>query len=450
VSTKVSRVAVVGCGHVGLVMAAGLAELGHDVYGLDRSNELIRSLCNGEVCILEPGLTELVEKGLAEGRLRFTTSYDTAVAHAEFIFLAVDTPQTLAGAADLRNIRSATRAIAAVLNGTNPIIINKSTSPIGTGETIESILADALQDRPHRPRIVSNPEFLRQGRAVEDFFNPDRIVVGARSVADAQAVARLFSGIDSEVIITDLRTAEMIKYVANSFLATRVSFINEIARLCEQINVDIDTVVAGVSLDPRVGRHFFQPGIGFGGSCLPKDVAALRFIGETSGVATPVLSAVQDVNTAQRTAAVRKLRARLGGSLEGRVIGVWGLTFKGGTEDTRESPAMDVVRLLQNDGAVVRAYDPGVTGDDHPDPELVAFLCSSAIDAARGADVLAVLTDWPEFTSVPLEQVLQVMRGSVLFDGRNLLSRETAEAAGFAYMGVGRTATPHRRRSTDS
>jgi UDPglucose 6-dehydrogenase len=431
-------------------MAAGLAALGHDVHALDRSKELVARLRKGEVPILEPGLAELVETGLAEGRLCFTTSYASAVEHAEFIFLAVDTPQTLAGAADLRNIRSATRSIAAALNEANPIVVNKSTSPIGTGETIESILANALQNRRHRPRIVSNPEFLRQGYAVEDFFHPDRIVVGARSGADAQAVARLYSAIDSEVIVTDLRTAEMIKYVANSFLATRVSFINEIARLCEQINVDIDMVVDGVSLDPRVGRHFFHPGIGFGGSCLPKDVAALRFIGEASGVATPVLSAVQEVNTAQRTAAVRKLRARLGGSLEARVIGVWGLTFKAGTEDTRESPAMDVVRLLQNDGATVQAYDPGVAGTDGADPELAAALRPSAMDAARGADALAVLTDWPEFTTVALDEVRSVMRGSVLFDGRNLLPRGAAEAAGFAYMGVGRSATPHRRRSTDS
>jgi UDPglucose 6-dehydrogenase len=431
-------------------MAAGLAELGHEVYGLDRRAELVARLCNGDVPILEPGLTELVGKGLGEGRLSFTTSYEVAVVHAEFIFLAVDTPQTLAGAADLRNIRSATRSIAAALNGTNPIIINKSTSPIGTGETIESILAEALHNRQHRPRIASNPEFLRQGRAVEDFFNPDRIVVGARSAADAQAVARLYSALDSKVVITDLRTAEMIKYVANSFLATRVSFINEIARLCEHINVDVDTVIDGVSVDPRVGRHFFHPGIGFGGSCLPKDVAALRFIGEASGVATPVLQAVQEVNTAQRTSAVRKLRARLGGSLEGRVVGVWGLTFKAGTEDTRQSPAMDVVRLLQNDGATVHAYDPGVASDEHPDPELASIVCRSAIDAARGADALAVLTDWPDFTTVPLDEVRAAMRGSVLFDGRNLLPREAAESAGFAYMGVGRSATPHRRRSTDS
>ena len=294
-----------------------------------------------------------MRRGLDDGRLRFTTRYEEAIPHVDFIFLAVDTPQTLAGAADLRNIRSATRSIAANLNGTSPIIVNKSTSPIGTGETIEEILREALEQRHHEPRIVSNPEFLRQGIAVWDFFHPERIVVGSRSRADAEAVAELYAGLPGETIVTDLRTAEMIKYVANAFLATRISFINEIARLCEHIGADIDTVVDGISHDPRIGGHFFRPGIGYGGSCLPKDVAALRYIGETFGVATPVLSAVQEINTIAKTSAVRRLRMRLG-TLEGRTIGVWGLTFKGGTEDTRDSPAMDVVGLLRNEGAIVQ------------------------------------------------------------------------------------------------
>ncbi len=445
-----ARVAVIGCGHVGLVMAAGLAELGHDVYGVDRSVELVEALQGGHVQLHEPGLPELVAKGVASGNLCFTTSYSKALAEAGFIFLAVDTPQTLGGAADLRNIRSATHSIAAALNGTTPILINKSTSPIGTGETIETILEGALEEKHRRPRIVSNPEFLRQGHAVEDFFHPERVVVGARDEADARAVAGLYDGLGGAVIVTDLRTAEMIKYVANSFLATRVSFINEVARLCEAIGVDVDRVVEGISYDPRVGSHFFQPGIGFGGSCLPKDVAALRYIGETFGVATPVLSAVQEVNTIQRTQAVRKLRARLGGSLEGKRIGVWGLTFKGGTEDTRESPAMDVVSLLRNEGAVIQAYDPEVTGHHERVPEaLRGHLRDTALEAAADADALAILTDWPEFRMIALPELRAAMRGIVLFDGRNLLSRHAAEAAGFAYLGVGRMPTPHRRRSGD-
>ncbi|MGZ6345079.1 MAG: UDP-glucose dehydrogenase family protein, partial [Candidatus Limnocylindrales bacterium] len=438
------------CGHVGLVMAAGLAELGHDVHGVDRDEALVEALQGGIVHLEEPGLPELVRKGVGSGRLCFTTSYPKAVAEVDFIFLAVDTPQTLAGAADLRNIRSATRSIANALNGTNPIIINKSTSPIGTGETIESILEVALERKHHLPRIAANPEFLRQGRAVHDFFHPDRIVVGARDEADARAVAGLYGDLPGTLMLTDLRTAEMIKYVANSFLATRVSFINEVARLCEQIGVDVDQVVEGISFDPRVGRHFFHPGIGFGGSCLPKDVAALRYIGETFGVATPVLSAVQEVNTAQRTGAVRKLRARLG-TLEGKTVGVWGLTFKAGTEDIRESPAMDVVGLLRNEGAHVQLFDPVVAGHAERLPEnLRTHLRDDAIAAASGADALAVLTDWPDFCAVSLPEVRVVMRGNVLFDGRNILSRDAAEEAGFAYVGVGRTSTAHRRRRTDS
>jgi len=443
------RVTIIGCGHVGLVLAAGLAELGHEVTGVDTSDVLVAELSAGAIRIREPGLAELVSEGLASRRLRFTTNYDDAVPEAEVIFLAVDTPQTMAGAADLRNIRAATRSIAASLNGSTPIIANKSTSPIGTGETIEEILANALEERHKRPRIVSNPEFLRQGRAVEDFFNPDRIVVGSRSQEDAQVVAALFERLGGEVIFTDLRTAEMIKYVANSFLATRISFINEIARLCEAVGVGVDAVVRGIALDPRIGDTFFRPGIGFGGSCLPKDVAALRYIGETFGVSTPVLSGVQEVDRAQRTNAVRRLQARLG-NLEGRRIAVWGLTFKGDTEDTRESPAMDVLSLLTNAGARIQAFDPAVSAE----PRLVSdrfhpLLCADPIEAVAGADALAILTDWMDFRFVDLAKVRDAMAGNLVFDGRNVLDRADVEAAGLVYLGVGRAPTPARRRSTD-
>jgi UDPglucose 6-dehydrogenase len=444
------HIVVIGCGHVGLVMAAGLAELGHQVVGVDIDADLVEALRRGETHIHEPGLPELVASGLSSGRLCFTSRYDETIPTASYIFLAVDTPQTLGGAADLRNIRAAVASIVENLNGTSPIIINKSTSPIGTGETIEGLVNEALMTHGHAPRIVSNPEFLRQGHAVWDFFHPERIVVGSRSGSDARLVADLYRGLPGEVILTDLRTAEMVKYVANSFLATRISFINEIARLCEQIGTDIDTVVAGVALDPRIGDHFFRPGIGFGGSCLPKDLAALRYIGETFGVATPVLSAVQDVNMAQRTSAVRRLRARLG-SLENRVIGVWGLTFKGGTEDVRESPAMDVVALLRNEGAIIHAYDPSVeAGDRRFASALRSSLQATPIEAVRDAEALAILTDWPDFGSIPLADVKAVMRGNVIFDGRNVLDQSAAEELGFAYLGVGRVSRVPRRRATDS
>jgi UDPglucose 6-dehydrogenase len=448
--TDSKRIAIVGCGHVGLVMAAGLAELGHDVTGIDISQDLVDRLRKGDVHIREPELPELVRKGIDAGRLCFTTRYDEAIPGAEFIFLAVDTPQGLAGAADLRNIRAATRSVADNLNGVAPILINKSTSPIGTGETLETLVSEVLTEHHRLPRVVSNPEFLRQGRAVWDFFHPERIVVGSRSASDARAVAALYDGLPGELIVTDLRTAEMIKYVANSFLATRISFINEVARLCEQIGANVDEVVDGIALDHRIGRHFFHPGIGYGGSCLPKDVAALRYIGETFGVATPVLSAVEQVNTAQRTSAVRRLRARLG-PLENQRIAVWGLTFKAGTEDTRQSPAMDVVGLLQNEGADICAYDPAVASGEARVPDAMrAVLAPTALDAAAGADALAILTDWPEFTQIDLEELRTAMRGRVVFDGRNLLAKRAVEDAGFAYLGVGRTPTPARRRASDA
>jgi UDPglucose 6-dehydrogenase len=444
-----ARVAVIGCGHVGLVMAAGLAALGHEVTGIDVNGELVERLNEGQVDLHEPELPEVVRRGLDDGRLAFTARYDEAIPRVEYIFLAVDTPQTMAGAADLRNIRAATRSIAENLNGMTPIIINKSTSPIGTGETIEEVLSQAIEERQRLPRIVANPEFLRQGSAVWDFFHPERIVVGSRSPEDARAVAGLYAGLSGEVVITDLRTAEMIKYVANAFLATRVSFINEIARLCEQIGTNIDMVVEGISHDPRIGSHFFRPGIGYGGSCLPKDVAALRYIGETMGVATPILSAVQEINTVAKTSAVRRLRARLG-PLEGKTIAVWGLTFKGGTEDTRESPAMEVVGLLRNEGALVHAYDPAVATDHGRVP--VGFrpvLFDDPVEAARGADALAILTDWPQFLEVDLTTVRDAMAGRVIFDGRNVLDKAAVEDLGFAYLGVGRMATAQRRRRSD-
>lgn len=432
------RITVVGSGHVGLVMAAGFARRGHLVTGLDRSPELVAMLSAGEVPFHEADLPELVQDGIQAGRLRFTTSYEEAVPGAEFILLTVDTPGTLAGAADLRNIRSAARDIAMSLNGTSPIIINKSTSPIGTGDTIEGILRRDLTEAHTRPRIVSNPEFLRQGLAVHDFFHPDRVVIGSRSVEDAREVAQLYEGLGGVLMITSLRTAEMIKYVANSFLATRISFINEVARLCEALDVDIDSVVEGIGHDERIGTHFFNPGIGFGGSCLPKDIAALRYMGEALGVATPVLSAVQQVNTSQRTSAVRKLRAALG-ALDGKTIAVWGLTFKGNTEDTRESPAMDVVELLLNEGAHLRIYDP--SSPERLLPERIRqAMCDDPLEAVRGADALAVLADWPQFREIPLDEVRQVMTGDVVLDGRNTLDSHAVKACGFMYIGVGRGA----------
>lgn len=433
-------IAVVGCGHVGLVTAAGMASLGHQVIGLDKNPDLVDQLSRGHVPFLERGLKELTSQGLAEGKLRFTTSYAEALSQARFVFLCVNTPSTATGAPDISYVRMAAAALGEELarSGRQPIIINKSTSPVGTGERIDAILTSFITQSNGHAGIVANPEFLREGSAVYDFFHPERIVIGADSEANTQAVAQLYERVDAPLIMTDIRSAEMIKYVSNAYLATRVSFVNEIARLCEMLGLNVDPIVAGVGMDPRIGQHFFKAGIGYGGSCLPKDVAALCYTGDSAGISMRLLSAVQEVNLGQRRHAVQCLREALG-TLEGRTIGVWGITFKGGSEDLRESPALDVIRLLQNEGARIQAYDPSQAADC--EIEGIGVLCENHMEAVRSADALAVLTDWPEFTKVDFKEVRAQMSGCYVYDGRNVLTREQVENAGCIYQGIGRPLT---------
>lgn len=430
------QIAVVGCGHVGVVTAACFAGLGHRVTGVDIDPARVDQLSRGHVDFIEPGLDELLDANIGAGRLRFTTNHAEALGGAAFIFLCVNTPATPSGAADLRYVRAAVGQIAAALGdaGVHPVIVNKSTSPIGTGETIDAILRRHLAGAPSHPAITANPEFLRQGSAVRDFLHPDRIVVGAESEADAARVAALYDGIEAPVILTDLRTAELIKYVSNAYLATRVSFINEVARLCEPLGVNIETVIRGVSLDPRIGSAFFRPGIGYGGSCLPKDVAALCHTGESFGVGMRLLESVQGVNQSQRKHAVNSMR-RVLGALEGKTIAAWGATFKGDSEDLRESPAVDVINLLRNEGAFVRVFDPAIASPaEAPFADAVG---ESPVDAAAGAHAVAVLTDWPQFRDVDLARLRTVMAGPLIYDGRNVLDRASVEALGFTYYGIG-------------
>jgi len=428
----VSRVSIIGCGYVGLVTAAGLSSLGHEVTGIDRNEALVYELTMGQIRLLEPGLKELVETGWQAKLLTFSRSYES-IATAEFVILAVDTPATPAGAANLSSIRSAVRSIASELDDSMPIIVNKSTSPIGTGDTIELLLRSVLAGR--KPRIVSNPEFLREGSAVHDFLNPDRIVVGGK-LDDAVLVMSLYTELPGKRLITDVRTAEMIKYASNTYLATRVSYINEIANLCHGLDISIDDVIYGLGLDPRIGSHFLAPGIGYGGSCLPKDVAALRYTADSVGISTPLLAAVEAVNRGQRTSVVRRLRERMG-PLDDRDLAVWGVTFKAGIRDARESPAVDVIQLLINEGATVRVFDPAAP-TNAPD-EVRARYCATAMEAATGADALLVLTEWPDFREVSAHEVFDVMRPPhLVFDGRNCMSRSALEEVGFMYLGVGR------------
>lgn len=441
--TEARKLAVIGCGHVGTVTAACMAELGHSVTGIDVDETLVRGLNQHVIPFIEAGLPEVFDRNMDAGRLRFTTSYDEALDGAEFIFLCVNTPATITGAADLRYVRKAVAQIAEVVARTKsrPVIVNRSTSPIGTEETIDAILSRSFAQAHMKPVIAANPEFTREGLAVHDFFNPERIVVGADRVEDAERVLDLYGKTEAPAILTDIRTAEMIKYVSNAFLATKVSFINEVARLCERLGVDVDVVAQGAAMDPRIGSQHFRPGVGYGGSCLPKDVAALQHTGESVGLAMRLLSSVQDVNVSQRKHVVNSIRAILG-PLEGLTIAAWGVTFKSGSEDLRESPALDIIGLLRNEGAHVRVYDPSLR--EQADLPIADEVCKGALEAARDADCVAVLTDWPEFHDIDLTDLAAALKGRLVYDGRNMLDRASVEAAGLLYCGVGRPATGAR------
>jgi UDPglucose 6-dehydrogenase len=431
------QINVIGTGYVGLVYAVCMAELGHEVVATDIDAAKIDRLSRAECPIYEPGLEELLQRNLVGGRLRFTTSPD--VAGAEFVFLAVSTPSTPEGAADLRHVRAAVQAIASHAGGANPIIVNKSTAPVGTGDTLDHLLSNGNGNgnggRAREFRIVANPEFLREGSAVHDFFHPDRIVLGARDEAYARAVAELYAPLDAPVIFTDLKTAEMIKYASNAFLATKISFINEIASICEHVGADVGDVARAMGMDERIGARFLQPGLGFGGSCLPKDVRALAYLATVYGAHPQMLNAVLEINAAQRRRVIRLLREALG-PLEGRVVALFGLAFKPGTDDIREAPSIDLARLLINEGARVQAHDPvAMPAFARIVPEVEMF--ESPLEAARGAEAVVVVTEWPEFAALDLRELRDAMATPVIGDCRNHLDRQAALASGFAYFGSG-------------
>jgi UDPglucose 6-dehydrogenase len=423
----------VGAGYVGLVTGACFAELGNTVVCLDIDPRKIERLRRGELPIFEPGLDELVVRNMERGRLSFTTEYAAAVPGSRFAFIAVNTPSGAEGEADMTYARSAAEGIGTHASG-SITIVNKSTMPIGSGDQIGSILARFATPERHFA-VVSNPEFLREGSAVYDFMNPDRVVLGATQPADAEPVAQLYEPLGGELIVTDLRSAEMIKYASNAFLATKISFINEIASICEQLGADVRTVARGMGLDKRIGEKFLSAGVGWGGSCFPKDVRALSYMAAVNGCHPQLLRAVIEINRDARRAVLLKARAELGG-LEGKTVGVLGLAFKPNTDDMREAPALDIIHLLQNEGAHVRAYDPAameVAATLLPNTELVA----DAAAAAQGAHALVVLTEWPEFKSLDFRAIKDSMAFPLLIDGRNLFDGAQMAQYGFVYRGVG-------------
>jgi UDPglucose 6-dehydrogenase len=423
-----SRIAVFGGGYVGLVTGACFAELGHDVAVRDIVREKIDALRRGEVPIYEPGLDELLVRN-AE-RLRYTLDVRDALDGAEFVFVCVDTPPLYSGDADLSRVWTVVDELPA---DTQAAIVMKSTVPVGTGEKVRAALdARGLEAVGY----VSNPEFTAEGTAVRDFMEPDRIVIGAFQGADGDAVETLHAGIDAPVVRADVNSAEMIKLAANAFLMTRVSFINEIANVCELIGADVQSVAEGLGLDHRLGPHFLRPGLGYGGSCFPKDSLALKQLAANSGYHFQLLTAVIEVNELQKRRVIQKLQKHLG-RLRGKKVALLGLAFKPNTDDTREAPSLVLASRLLAEGAEVRGWDPIA----RPELQGVHF-CATPFEAVQGADAAVIVTEWPQLAELASEEVRAAMRHPLIIDGRNLLDPDVVRAAGFAYEGIGRAVSP--------
>ena len=421
-----SRIAVIGTGYVGLTTGACLAHLGHDVVCADIDQAKVDALNAGAVPILEDGLDNLVLEGRRSGRLRFVVGAAGAVGDREFVYLCVPTPQGDDGSADLSYIEGAAREIGPAL-ASEAIVINKSTVPVGSTRVVEQALqrGDVF--------VVSNPEFLREGLAVHDFLNPDRVVIGANDQAAAIRMAGLYIGLTAPIMVTDPASAETIKYASNAFLATKISFVNAVAAVCEAVGADVNDVVLGMGYDRRIGQDFLRPGPGWGGSCFPKDTIALIRIAEDAGYDFRLLRGVVDVNNEQFERVVRKVVAAVGGDVRGKRLASWGLTFKARTDDTRMSPAIEVIKRLQSLGADVVAYDPAIRSEIEGIP-----VVSTPTEAVDGAELLMVLTEWDEFKWVDLDEVGAKMASKRIVDTRNLLDRNRAQRAGFNYEGIGR------------
>jgi len=455
------RVCVIGTGYVGLVTGVCLAHIGHQVICVDNNEEKVKLMKSGQSPIYEPGLSELMQSATEAGRLEFTADLGLGVKHGEVLFVAVGTPPLPTGESDTRYVEAVARGIGAHLDSGFRVIVNKSTVPIGSGDWVRRIVLDGLADRQLSEEatgngndvnfeVISNPEFLREGSAIYDTFNPDRIVLGgnnAKAIAMMQElyqpiVERKFSEDSSlppvPVVVTDLSSAEMIKYAANAFLATKISFINEVANICDRVGANVTQVAKGIGLDSRIGNKFLNAGIGWGGSCFPKDVSALIHTASDYGYTTELLNAAVNVNTRQRVIIIEKLQHELK-ILKGKVIGLLGLTFKPDTDDMRDAPALNIIEQLNRLGAKVKAYDPIVSasGLSHglsgvlieTDPQRLADAC----------DALIIVTEWQEFLKLDYGKMSKLMVNPVIIDGRNFLEQTTLEQAGFRYIGIGRS-----------
>ena len=427
-------VAVIGAGYVGLTTAACLADLGNDVMVVDIDREKIAQLQRHEVPFYEPGLIELVERNVKAGRLGFTTSYSEAVPGAEYAIIAVSTPEGEGGEADLSYVEAAATSIADSMDGPL-VVVNKSTVPPLTGDMVSRVVSK--RNASHRAAVVSNPEFLREGSAIQDFMHPDRVVIGSHDVEAAAKVAKLYAPLEARVLITpNIYTAEMVKYASNAFLAARISFINEIARICERVDADAKLVAEGMGLDKRIGSSFLDAGIGYGGSCFGKDVKALAALAGRFDYHPELLQAVMDINRDQRMLVIDKLRECLE-TLDGRIVGLLGLAFKPNTDDLRDAPSLDIARVLIAAGAEVRAYDPAAMARARVLMPEVEF-SADAYALADGADGLVLVTEWKEFRDLDLGRLKGSMRKAVMVDGRNIYDPSMMRSLGFTYRGIGR------------
>jgi len=430
------RITVIGAGYVGLVVAAGLAENGNQVVGVDVDQRKVRALQRGKIPIYEPGLGELLKRNCAEKRLRFTVALAPAVRSSDIVFIAVGTPADDEGAADVKQVLLVARDVARAMRGYT-VIVTKSTVPVGTAARVRKVVR---RETTHPFSVVSNPEFLKQGAAVEDFLKPDRVVIGAEDARGAALITELYAPLTrsgAPILITDCASAELSKYAANAMLATRISFMNEMANVCERLGANVDHVRKAMASDSRIGPAFLFPGVGYGGSCFPKDVKALLRSAKASGYRCEILEAVESVNQAQKRRLVPMIAAHLG-SLKGKRIGVWGLAFKPRTDDIREAPAVPIIEGLLAGGATVQAYDPQAMANAKKLFGSRVTLAESSYDATKGADALVIVTEWNEFREPDFVRIRRLMRSAAIFDGRNLFNPEQMRALGFTYTSIGR------------
>jgi len=438
------RLTIFGSGYVGLVTGACMAEVGNHVVCVDIDDDKIRRLNDGDIPIYEPGLEDYVARNVEAGRLEFTSDIEKGVDHGLFQFIAVGTPPDEDGSADLKHVLAVADSIGSHMREYR-IIVDKSTVPVGTADKVRARVAAALQKRnePLEFDVVSNPEFLKEGAAINDFMRPDRIIVGTDNPRTTELLRLLYEPFNrnhERVITMDVRSAELTKYAANAMLATKISFMNEVANMAELLGADIEKVRIGIGSDPRIGYQFICPGVGYGGSCFPKDVRALARSADEIGYEAQLLKSVEDVNNRQKSRLYSKIVDHFDEDLEGRMIALWGLSFKPNTDDMREAPSITLIRALRDAGASVRAYDPEAMDEARrhfPEASELA-LCDTAEDALEGADALAIVTEWQEFRSPDFASIKERLGTPVIFDGRNLYDPKLLESMGIAYYGIGR------------